>query len=76
VQAELEDAEANWLPQLESKMQQVSQAFSENFARIGSVGEVALHKEGEKYEAYAIHIKVKFRNEGALEVRPPLCFCC
>lgn len=71
IQDELKEAQDNWLPQLLDKVKKVSQAFSENFARIGSVGEVALHQDGEKYESYAIHIKVKFRNEGALEVRHP-----
>lgn len=68
VQEELNHAKEHWLPQLLQKVDKVSKAFSENFARIGSVGEVALHEEGENYDAYAIHIKVKFRQEGALEV--------
>ena len=69
VQEKLKHARGNWLPQLLQKVTKVSKAFSENFARIGSVGEVALHEDGENYEQYAIHIKVKFRDEGALEVR-------
>lgn len=82
MQEQLQHAKENWLPQLMEKVNKVSSAFSENFARIGSVGEVALHEEGQDYEQYAIHIKVKFRDEGCLEVLPsslsslPRCMAC
>lgn len=37
----------------------VSAAFSENFSRIASVGEVRLHEDGDNYEKYAVHIMVR-----------------
>jgi hypothetical protein len=69
LQAELDADKAAWLPQLKEKVARVSAAFSANFRRIGSVGEIELFEDGDTFEAYAIHIKVKFRDEGALEVR-------
>lgn len=56
-----------WLPELKAKVAAVSEKFSQNFARIGSVGEVGLHEAGEEYAHYAIQIRVKFRDEGGLE---------
>jgi chromosome segregation ATPase len=68
VQGDLDEAKASWLPGLREKVASISDKFSENFARIGSVGEVALHEAGEDYHQYAVHIRVKFRDEGGLEV--------
>jgi chromosome segregation ATPase len=49
-----------WEPELDKLIQQISEAFGENFARMHCVGEVAVHKD-EDFDKWAIHIKVKFR---------------
>lgn len=59
MQEELEAAKENWLPQLKETVAKVSEAFSENFSRISSVGEVRLHEAGDDYEKYAVHIMVR-----------------
>lgn len=67
-QASLDEAKRRWLPELKAKVDAVSDKFTANFARIGSVGEVGLLETGENYEGYAIQIRVKFRDVGDLEV--------
>ena len=67
MQGELDDAKARWLPELKEKVEAISEKFTANFARIGSVGEVGLHEAGERYNEYAIQIRV--RNPPG---RPPL----
>jgi structural maintenance of chromosomes protein 5 len=68
VQRDLDDARTRWLPELQGKIAAISEKFSENFARIGSVGEVGLLETGEDYHDYAVQIRVKFRDVGDLEV--------
>lgn len=69
LQADLELARTKWLPDLKATVAQISEKFSDNFARIGSVGEVSLYEEGENFANYSIQIRVKFRESEALEVR-------
>jgi structural maintenance of chromosomes protein 5 len=68
VQEGLDEAKATWLPELKEKVASISEKFSQNFARIGGVGEVGLLEAGEDYHQYAVQIRVKFRDEGGLEV--------
>ena len=59
LQSELDDAKTKWLPELKTKIEAISEKFSENFARIGSVGEVGLFEAAEDYKAYAVQIKAR-----------------
>lgn len=79
LQADLELARTKWLPDLKATVAQISEKFSDNFVRIGSVGEVSLYGEGENFANHSIQIRVKFRESEALEARPFLehlcCLC-
>jgi hypothetical protein len=44
-----------WLPELRKLVGDINAHFGESFARIGCVGEVALH-ESEDYERFAIQV--------------------
>jgi predicted nucleic acid-binding Zn-ribbon protein len=60
LQANIIEIRQQWEPELDKLIQQISEAFGENFARMHCVGEVAVHKD-EDFDKWAIHIKVKFR---------------
>lgn len=64
LQEELAAAKETWLPQLKETVAKVSEAFSENFSRISSVGEVRLFEDGDNYEKYAVHIMVRLPSGG------------
>lgn len=50
-----------WEPEVDSVIARISEAFGDNFARIGCAGEVAVYKDEEDFENWAVQIKVKFR---------------
>ncbi|KAI1006228.1 Structural maintenance of chromosomes protein 5 [Podosphaera aphanis] len=56
-----------WEPTLDQLVQTISDAFSFNFEQIGCAGEVNVHKD-EDFENWAIQIKVKFRENEALQI--------
>ena len=60
MQGELDEAQQKWLPELQEKVDAISAKFTENFARIGSVGEVGLAQAGTDYAKYSIQIRVRF----------------
>lgn len=49
-----------WEPELDRLVSQMSEAFAENFSRIGCAGEVRVHKEDD-FANWAIQVMVKFR---------------
>lgn len=54
------DVRGQWEPQLDRLVSKISDAFSDNFEKIGCAGEVGIHKD-EEFASWAIQIKVKFR---------------
>ena len=50
-----------WEPELDALVAKISEAFRENFEQIQCVGEVAVGKDEDEFENWAIHIRVKFR---------------
>ncbi|KAF7187362.1 Structural maintenance of chromosomes protein 5 [Pseudocercospora fuligena] len=58
--AKITEVRGRWEPELDELIASISEAFSENFARVQCAGEVAVHKD-EDFEQWAIQIKVKFR---------------
>ncbi|KAK5175055.1 Structural maintenance of chromosomes protein 5 [Saxophila tyrrhenica] len=63
----IEELRGKWEPKLDELVAQISEAFAENFTRIQSAGEVAVHKDDD-FEQWAIQIKVKFRENEQLSV--------
>ena len=58
--AKITEIRARWEPQLDELVGKISDAFGDNFARMGLAGEVQVAKD-EDFENWAIEIKVKFR---------------
>jgi len=58
---------AQWEPQLDHLISQISEAFGENFARIGAAGQVEVFKH-EDFEKWSIQVMVKFRENESLSV--------
>ncbi|KAI9056134.1 hypothetical protein LZ554_001062 [Drepanopeziza brunnea f. sp. 'monogermtubi'] len=56
-----------WEPRLDALISEISDAFSHNFEQIGCAGEVGVHKD-EDFGLWAIQIKVKFRENEALQI--------
>lgn len=56
-----------WEPRLDALIGEISDAFSHNFEQIGCAGEVGMHKD-EDFGLWAIQIKVKFRENEALQI--------
>lgn len=50
-----------WEPELDALVANISEAFGENFARIGCAGEVTVYKDPENFDQWAINIGVRFR---------------
>lgn len=60
VEAKITEIRTRWEPELDELVGQISDAFGDNFARMGLAGEVQVAKD-EDFENWAIEIKVKFR---------------
>ena len=58
---------AQWEPRLDELVSQISEAFGENFARIGAAGQVEVFKH-EDFEKWSIQVMVKFRENESLSV--------
>lgn len=50
-----------WEPELDELVGRISDAFADNMERIKCAGTVTVHKEGDDFENWAIHVSVKFR---------------
>ncbi|KAL5606338.1 hypothetical protein BROUX41_002755 [Berkeleyomyces rouxiae] len=59
-QANIDENQSSWEPQVEELVRNISDAFAYNFEQIGCAGEVRLHK-AETFDQWALHIMVCFR---------------
>lgn len=59
---EIHTIQDQWEPKLEEMVAQISEAFSNNFERIGCAGQVSVRKHENDFKAWAIEIMVKFRS--------------
>lgn len=60
IDSEIGEIRGNWEPRLDTLIQEISDAFSFNFAQIGCAGEVSIHKD-EDFREWSVQIRVKFR---------------
>ncbi|MED6161368.1 hypothetical protein PIB30_060113 [Stylosanthes scabra] len=65
---EIEEIKDKWLPALRNLVAQINETFSRNFQEMAVAGEVSLDERDKEYGQYGICIKVKFRQNGKLEV--------
>ncbi|AES69696.2 putative structural maintenance of chromosomes protein [Medicago truncatula] len=66
--AELDNIKGKWLPTLRNLVAQINETFSQNFQQMAVAGEVSLDEHDMDFDQFGIHIKVKFRESGQLEV--------
>ncbi|GAV75400.1 SMC_N domain-containing protein [Cephalotus follicularis] len=66
--AEIDALKENWLPALRNLVTQINQTFSRNFQEMAVAGEVSLDEHDMDFNQFGILIKVKFRQEGQLQV--------
>ncbi|KAJ1409023.1 P-loop containing nucleoside triphosphate hydrolase [Sesbania bispinosa] len=57
-----------WLPTLRNLVAQINDTFSRNFREMAVAGEVSLDEHDMDFDQFGILIKVKFRQNGQLEV--------
>ncbi|CAG7879398.1 hypothetical protein BRARA_C00699 [Brassica rapa] len=65
---EIESLKEKWLPTLRRLVAQINETFSHNFQEMAVAGEVSLDERDTDFDQYGIHIKVKFRESGQLQV--------
>ncbi|MCL7031993.1 hypothetical protein MKW94_005340 [Papaver nudicaule] len=65
---EIESLKDKWLPMLRNLVAQINETFSRNFQEMAVAGEVSLDERELEFDKYGIFIKVKFRQEGQLQV--------
>ncbi|XP_015936850.1 structural maintenance of chromosomes protein 5 isoform X1 [Arachis duranensis] len=65
---EIKEIEDKWLPALRNLVALINETFSRNFQEMAVAGEVSLDEHDKEYAQYGICIKVKFRQNGKLEV--------
>ncbi|KAI5195280.1 structural maintenance of chromosomes 5 smc5 [Aureobasidium subglaciale] len=68
LQHNIDEIRQKWEPELDQLIGQISDAFSENFAKINCAGQVEVYKEDDDYNKWAIQIQVKFRESEQLSV--------
>jgi chromosome segregation ATPase len=61
LQQNIDEIRQKWEPELDQLIGQISDAFSENFAKINCAGQVEVYKEEDDFNKWAIQIQVKFR---------------
>ncbi|MCL7044474.1 hypothetical protein MKW94_013529 [Papaver nudicaule] len=66
--AEIQSLKDKWLPMLRNLVAQINETFSRNFQEMAVAGEVSLDERELEFDKYGIFIKVKFRQEGQLQV--------
>ncbi|GAU38915.1 hypothetical protein TSUD_119810 [Trifolium subterraneum] len=66
--ADLDNIKGKWLPTLRNLVAQINETFSRNFQQMAVAGEVSLDEHDMDFDQYGIRIKVKFRENGQLEV--------
>ncbi|XP_058203273.1 structural maintenance of chromosomes protein 5 [Rhododendron vialii] len=65
---EINALKESWLPTLRSLVTQINETFSHNFQEMAVAGEVSLDEHDMDFDKYGVHIKVKFRQAGQLQV--------
>ena len=60
LEQQIGELRGRWEPELDALIAKISDAFGENFARIGCAGQVGVHKD-EEFESWSIQVLVKFR---------------
>ncbi|KAG9654490.1 structural maintenance of chromosomes 5 smc5, partial [Aureobasidium melanogenum] len=68
LQQNINEVRQKWEPELDQLIGQISDAFSENFAKINCAGQVEVYKEDDDFNKWAIQIQVKFRENEQLSV--------
>ncbi|KAI4725198.1 structural maintenance of chromosomes 5 smc5 [Aureobasidium sp. EXF-10728] len=68
LQQNISEVRQKWEPELDQLIGQISDAFSENFAKINCAGQVEVYKENDDFNRWAIQIQVKFRENEQLSV--------
>ncbi|KAH0294642.1 structural maintenance of chromosomes 5 smc5, partial [Aureobasidium sp. EXF-3399] len=68
LQQNIDEIRQKWEPELDQLIGQISDAFSENFAKINCAGQVEVYKEEDDFNKWAIQIQVKFRENEQLSV--------
>ncbi|KAL1872334.1 Structural maintenance of chromosomes protein 5 [Diaporthe australafricana] len=63
---QIQDLKDTWEPAVDDIINKINDAFSYNFEQINCAGEVSVHKD-EDFDKWAIDIRVKFREEEALQ---------
>ncbi|KAK1698997.1 hypothetical protein QYE76_015694 [Lolium multiflorum] len=66
--SEIETTKGKWLPTLRTLVFKINDTFSRNFQEMAVAGEVSLDEHGLDFSQYGILIKVKFRQNGQLQV--------
>ncbi|KAM0865516.1 hypothetical protein ACQ4PT_043219 [Festuca glaucescens] len=66
--SEIETTKGKWLPTLRTLVFKINDTFSRNFQEMAVAGEVSLDERGLDFSQYGILIKVKFRQNGQLQV--------
>jgi hypothetical protein len=61
LQQNINEVRQKWEPELDQLIGQISDAFSDNFAKINCAGQVEVYKEDDDFNKWAIQIQVKFR---------------
>ncbi|XP_047337707.1 structural maintenance of chromosomes protein 5 [Impatiens glandulifera] len=65
---EINSIKGKWLPTLRNLISQINVTFGRNFQEMAIAGEVSLDEHEVDFDKYGIHIKVKFRKTGQLQV--------
>lgn len=65
---DIDSLKEKWLPTLRQLVGQINETFSHNFQEMAVAGEVLLDERDTDFDQYGIHIKVKFRESGQLQV--------
>ncbi|XP_024515429.1 structural maintenance of chromosomes protein 5 [Selaginella moellendorffii] len=65
---EMNTIQSTWLTTLREIVARINSTFSRNFKEMAVAGEVSLDEQGTDFDKYGIHIKVKFRETGELQV--------
>ncbi|XP_029126918.1 structural maintenance of chromosomes protein 5 isoform X2 [Cajanus cajan] len=66
--ADLNNIKGKWLPTLRNLVAKINETFSSNFQEMAVAGEVSLDEHDMDFDQFGILIKVKFRENGQLQV--------
>ncbi|KAI1329943.1 P-loop containing nucleoside triphosphate hydrolase protein [Xylariaceae sp. FL0255] len=63
----IKDLRDSWEPHVDALITKINNAFAYNFEQINCAGQVDIHKDEDDFDAWAIEIKVKFRQNETLQ---------